>query len=87
MERGIYFGLVLLIFFGVMVLSTIQRQYYKSLCEEEKKLKRKLNALYDEHKKLICEIEKLTTLEKLVGSEPSKYKISLNKVIVIEQLP
>jgi len=85
MKRIFYFSLVLIIFFGVMVSSIIQRQYYKSLCEEEKKLEKKLMALVDERNKLICEIEKLTTLERLVGTDASRYRVSFNKVIIIRE--
>lgn len=84
MKRFTYFILILVIMFGVMVSSVIQRQYYKSLCEEEKKLEKKINSLIDEQSKLTCEIEKLTTIESLIGSDPSKYKISFNKVIIIK---
>lgn len=85
MKRIFYFSLVLIIFFGVMVSSIIQRQYYKFLCEEEKKLEKKLMALVDERNKLICEIEKLTTLERLVGTDASRYRVSFNKVIIIRE--
>lgn len=42
-------------------------------------------ALVDERNKLICEIEKLTTLERLVGTDASRYRVSFNKVIIIRE--
>lgn len=62
----------------------VQREYYKSLCKEEENLKKKLIYLKNEHNKLVWEIERITTLERLIGKEPSKYRVSMNRVIVID---
>ncbi|MEN2997893.1 MAG: hypothetical protein ABDH28_02495 [Brevinematia bacterium] len=85
MGRYVCIGLILLILFGVMMLSVVQRQYYKFLCEEERELEKKLSVLTDIQGRLICEIEKLTTFERLLGSEPSRYEVSFNKVIVMSE--
>lgn len=75
---------MLLLIFGLLVASVIQREYYKSLCKEEEKLRKRLAYLRDEYNKLVWEIERITTLERLLGKEPSKYKVSMNRVIIIE---
>ncbi|MCS7299397.1 MAG: hypothetical protein RMJ37_05515 [Spirochaetia bacterium] len=75
---------MLLLIFGLLVASVVQREYYKSLCKEEENLKKKLIYLKNEHNKLVWEIERITTLERLIGKEPSKYRVSMNRVIVID---
>ncbi len=82
--RVFYFFVTLVVFFVVMIFSVVQREYYRSLCIQERKLENELKLLEDEHKKLVYEIEKLTTFEELVGKEVSKYKVSFNKVIVVD---
>lgn len=75
---------MLLLIFGLLLASVVQREYYKSLCKEEENLKKKLIYLRNEHNKLVWEIERMTTLERLIGKEPSKYKVSMNRVIIID---
>lgn len=82
MKRWFFSVVSLLMLFGIMVSFVIQRSYYKTLCREELKLKNELNRLIDENRKISYEIEKLTTIEKLIKDQD--YKVSLNKVIVIE---
>ncbi|MCX8096806.1 MAG: hypothetical protein N3D81_04865 [Spirochaetes bacterium] len=84
MNKWFYFSIMLLLIFGLLVASVVQREYYKSLCKEEENLKKKLIYLKNEHNKLVWEIERITTLERLIGKEPSKYRVSMNRVIVID---
>lgn len=84
MNKWFYFSIMLLLIFGLLLASVVQREYYKSLCKEEENLKKKLIYLRNEHNKLVWEIERMTTLERLIGKEPSKYKVSMNRVIIID---
>ncbi|MFN4245182.1 MAG: hypothetical protein ACK4F9_03410 [Brevinematia bacterium] len=83
MRRVFYFLVILFVFFSVMIFSIVQREYYRSLCIQEKKLEKDIKSLEDEYKKIVYEIERLTTFENLVGKELSRYKVSLNRVILI----
>ncbi|MGB9621807.1 MAG: hypothetical protein ACP5PT_07535 [Brevinematia bacterium] len=82
MKRLGVLAIIMLMSLGIMISFVLQRSYYKSLCKEELKLRKQLDELIDENKKLSYNLENLTTIQRLV--KDSKYRVSLNKVILIE---
>ncbi|MCX8029507.1 MAG: hypothetical protein N2712_05885 [Brevinematales bacterium] len=81
--KRFYLVVMMLILASILIFSVIQKQYFKNLCKEEEMLNRKISYLKDEYFKTISEIEKLTTIEKLLDKNQN-YKVSLNKVIIIK---
>jgi uncharacterized protein YoxC len=70
---------------SIMLLLVLEVMYSKELSKKIDYLNKKVDALLDENKKLTYELEKLTSLENLVGKDLTKYKVSFNRVIVVNQ--
>jgi uncharacterized protein YoxC len=70
---------------SIMLSLVLEVMYSKELSKKIDYLNKKFDALLDENKKLTYELEKLTSLENLVGKDLTKYKVSFNRVIVVNQ--
>ena len=70
---------------SIMLSFVLEVMYSKELSKKIDYLNKKVDALLDENKKLTYELEKLTSLENLVGKDLTKYKVSFNRVIVVNQ--
>jgi|YNPMSStandDraft_2_1061718.scaffolds.fasta_scaffold02200_5 uncharacterized protein YoxC len=70
---------------SIMLSLVLEVMYSKELSKKIDYLNKKVDALLDENKKLTYELEKLTSLENLVGKDLTKYKVSFNRVIVVNQ--
>jgi len=70
---------------SIMLALVLEVMYSKELSKEIDYLSRRVEALLDEDKKLTYELEKLTSLENLVGKDLTRYKVSFNRVIVVNQ--
>ena len=70
---------------SIMLSLVLEVMYSKELSKKVDYLNKKVDALLDENKKLTYELEKLTSLENLVGKDLTKYKVSFNRVIVVNQ--
>jgi len=70
---------------SIMLSLVLEVMYSKGLSKKIDYLNKKVDALLDENKKLTYELEKLTSLENLVGKDLTKYKVSFNRVIVVNQ--
>jgi len=70
---------------SIMLSLVLEVMYSKELSKKIDYLNKKVDVLLDENKKLTYELEKLTSLENLVGKDLTKYKVSFNRVIVVNQ--
>ena len=70
---------------SIMLSLVLEVMYSKELSKKIDYLNKKVDALLDENRKLTYELEKLTSLENLVGKDLTKYKVSFNRVIVVNQ--
>jgi len=70
---------------SIMLSLILEVMYSKELSKRIDYLNKKVDILLDEDKKLTYELEKLTSLENLVGKDLTKYKVSFNRVIVVNQ--